>query len=140
MRSERTARYERKKDFSISGNYKTIELFRCDNVILNDVTAEEIILQDSKVIMENCRIRGSAVGLKATKSELIATNVTIRADLPIEASRSRLDFAGAYLVGKDAAATTDNRSLFIFSISRAESARYNGPLHGIHRLTKEKPL
>ncbi len=137
---ERTVRYERKKDFSISGAYKTIELIRCDNVTMNDVTAGEITIRDSKVIMENSTIRGSQVGLKATKSEIIATNVRIMADIPIQASRSRLDFAGAYLIGKKAAATTDSRSLFIFSISRAESAHYTGPLHGIHRLTKEQLL
>jgi hypothetical protein len=107
---------------------------------LCDVTAERIILKGSTVVLENARIRGGEVGLSATRSEVIATNVRIEADTPVRASRSRIDAAGVRLIGSKAAVTTQERAFLAFSVSRAESPLYTGPLHGTHRITANKPI
>jgi pimeloyl-ACP methyl ester carboxylesterase len=138
--SESAVRFDGKKNFSISGHYKTIELNRCTNARLIDVTAEQIIINNSTAIIENSRIRGRQVGLKVKKSEIVATNFKIDADTAIHASRSRLDFAGADLAAKTALVTTDNRAFLVFSISRAQSPNYTGSLHGARRVTVRKPL
>jgi pimeloyl-ACP methyl ester carboxylesterase len=136
----KSAIHEEAENLELTGRYKKIELKRCRHARLAGVTAEEIVITDSSVIIDDSSIHGKEVALQVENSDVVATNVRIAADTAIVSSRSHLDLAGARLEGRKAAVTSVDRSILLFSISRSESPYYSGPLHGTCRVTREKPL
>ncbi len=136
----RIVRFNHQRDLVLTGSYKKIELNHCTGVRIANATIDQIEISHSDVIFENCRIAGTAIGLRAVRSEIIGTNLDIEAETAIHASRSRIDLAGSRLRGKKAAVASVNRSLLIFSISHSESPHYSGPIHGSRTITRKSPL
>jgi len=127
-------------ELSFTGNYKEIEINNCKEVKIENLTAENILITDSEVILENCVIVGMGVGLKTARANIVATNITVRNDTAIYASSSRLDIAGGEIVGKEAAIVTPDNSFIIFSLGHIKSPYTDGHIHGIKNLTPENPL
>jgi len=126
----RAGRCDHEQGRLFTGRYTSIELIECKDVKIVGAIAERITADDSEVIIENSRISGAAIALSATRSDILATNVTMSAETPISASRSHLDLAGVKLLGTRTAVASDDRSVFIFSICQAESPDHTGLLHG----------
>lgn len=123
-----------------NGFYENIEIVNCQHVRIVDVTANMISISGSEVMIENSLIRSNDVSLRVINSELDLTNVYIEADVAIETSDSRLDLAGVKLVGRKFAVQAKDESLLLFSVSHAESPYTSGYLHGLRRVSDDKPL
>ena len=140
LKAAASAVHHEEQDLELTGRYKKIELNGCKHARLAKVTAEEIIITDSSVLIEDSRIQGKEVALQVENSDIVATNVRIEAETAIVSSHSHLDLAGARIEGRRAAVTSNDRSILLFSISRSESPYYSGPLHGTCRVSKGKPI
>ena len=138
--SDRVGSCSRQDGMKFTGAYRLIEVKDCRHVEIANVTAGKLDVTDSEVVIENSRIISGAVSLKADRSELVLTNVTVEGDVAIETSQSRFDLAGVKLVGKKAAVSAKRDSVLIFSVSRIESPHTTGTLHGSRTVTAEKPL
>ena len=126
--------------FFFSGHYEVIEIENCDSVLLENVTATSVSASDSAVTLENSVIKGGKTGLKLVRSQVTATNLTIRADTATLTSMSRLDLAGVELDGEKAAVTTPDNSLLLFSLGRIKSPYRDEHIHGIRNVTPDNPL
>src|SRR5690606_24909757 len=111
------------------GRYKTIRMVTCTGIVLENVQAEAIVLENSEVTLRNVQVRGSGVALKVNNSQVVATNIELEGTEAIRAANSRLDIAGASLRGGEAAVVATSDSRFIFSVSKAYSRDYEGELH-----------
>ncbi len=116
------------------GHYKTVKLVACKGIVLENLVADAIHLENAEVIMRNVRVRTDGVALSAQNSDIKATTIELRGNQAIRAGNSRLDLAGASLHGREAAVVATSDSRFIFSVSHAESPGYSGELHGVYRL------
>ncbi len=137
---DRSVQYVKKKGLVLTGSYSRIELDRCSDVRIIDAAAEQIVVDNSNVTMENVVITGKESGLLATKAKITGTSVRIEADTAIHASHSRLDLAGASLIGRKKLVETDSSAVLIFSISEAKSPHYTGPLHGYRKISTRQPF
>jgi pimeloyl-ACP methyl ester carboxylesterase len=128
------------KDLIFKGIYKHIEITNCQNVLLQDVTADFVSVDGSEVKIENSRINGREFALRADRSRIEATCVSMLADTAILTSSSTLDLAGVELVGRQAAVRTNLDSRIVFSVSRIQSPLNNGYIHGIREIDTANPL
>lgn len=125
---------------TFSGSYESIDISKCTDVLLLGVTARYVNVKGSNVTMEKTLIRGKDIGLFADHSKIVATGLTIDADVAIYASGSRLDLAAVKLLGKKAAVQAKEQSFLLFSISRIDSPFLNGNMHGIRYVTEDTPM
>lgn len=123
-----------------NGFYENIEIVNCQHVKIVDVTANMISISGSEVMIENSLIKSNDVSLRVVNSELELTNVYIEADVAIETSDSRLDLAGVKLVGRKFAVQAKDGSSLLFSVSHVESPYTSGYLHGLRKVSDDKPL
>jgi len=123
-----------------SGSYKRIEIKGCTDVLLQDVSAEHVHIEGSRVVMENSRINGRDIGLYADHSIIVATGLTVEADIAVQTSGSRLDLAAVDLQGDKAAIIAKTPSFLLFSVSRLSSPVFTGDMHGIRQLTAEESM
>lgn len=135
-----TGRCNNQDGIMFNGFYENIEIVNCQHVRIVDVTANMISISGSEVMIEDSLIKSNDVSLRVINSELELTNVYIEADVAIETSDSRLDLAGVKLVGRKFAVQAKDESLLLFSVSHAESPYTSGYLHGLHRVSDDKPL
>ena len=137
---ERQGICKNQSNIFFSGHYRDIVINNCRMVKLDNVSANNISISDSEVILENCSIVGENIGLKAVRSDIIATNLIIRNDTALYTSLSSLDIAGGEIVGTKAAIVTPDNSFFIFSLGRVKSPYTDDYIHGIKNITPENPL
>ncbi|MBU0482456.1 MAG: alpha/beta hydrolase [Proteobacteria bacterium] len=138
--SGRSASCNNQSGVTFTGNYESIEIRRCTNVTLQDVTAGYVHVFGSSIEIENSRIYGKEVGLYADHSKIIATALSINAEVAISASGSNFDLAAVSLSGRKAAVQTTEQSSLLFSISTIDSPFFRGEVHGIRRVTEDSPL
>lgn len=137
---DRTVRWSGVVGDRLTGAYGRIEITDCRDIRLQDVVAESVEITRSQVEMEDCRIGGDGTGLRVVDSILTATAVRVESDVALSTSRSRLDFAGVDLAGRERAIVSEVPSTAVFSVSRIRSPLGNGGLHGVRVLTKSNPL
>ena len=116
------------------GSYQSIEITDCQNVRLNNISAESVRLLRSSAIFDGGSITGSAVGLQVENSSVTANGLRVAAPEAVSASNSRLDLAGVHLKGSRSAVTTDSRATLLFSVSRIQSPHGSGTIHGLRNL------
>ncbi|MFL0811219.1 MAG: alpha/beta hydrolase [Agarilytica sp.] len=133
--AELKCRNEQGKTYS--GSYKRIDISKCNDVTLINVTAEEIKIKNSRVNLENVTINSSTLAMKVKKSTVHATNIEIRAKDGIQAKASRFDIAGANIQVTNKAVFATEKSRFIFSISQIQSAFSRSSVHGVYQLENE---
>jgi len=117
-----------------TGRYKAVKLIACKGVVLENLVADSIHLENAEVTLRNVRVTADKAALSAFNSQVKGTSVELRGEQAIRAGNSRLDLAGARLYGRHAAVVATEESRFIFSVSHTESPDYEGGLHGVYRL------
>ena len=102
----------------VTGHYRQIKIKECIAIKLSNLSAQEVILDESVVQMERVNITGNNRSLKMTGSTLIATATSMTGK--IEADGSRLDFAGVTLQG-DKPFKIKDKSRLVISVSRTQT-------------------
>ncbi|MDX8402921.1 MAG: alpha/beta hydrolase [Mariprofundaceae bacterium] len=126
------------KNMQISGSYRDIIIKDCSGVVLENVTARQIQIENSDVDMYRTRISSSQTGLIVRKSKLVATALDIDAKTGILSSASRLDLAGVSIRGEyNAIVAADigasKASTAVISVSRLQGQH----MHGTYMLAKK---
>lgn len=131
-RGERNRLYE--------GVYKEVEIIDCNSVTLLNVKTNKLVIHNSTVNLENCKISGSEYGIFASDSDVRITNGRIEGDIAIRARESRFDIAGTHVIGRDKLVTTKLPSNFVFSIVSAETPLERHFLHDFKVVSSLAPL
>lgn len=126
--SERVGTCSRESGKEFKGDYRSIELRDCSNIIIRNARVGQLSVFNSRLVMFDTDILGQDEGLHADNSDITITNGDISGDIAINAVSSRLDLAGVHLKGIQDAVKAVN-SKFLFSISRAHSSHMDGALH-----------
>jgi hypothetical protein len=128
LASERVGTCSRESDKEFNGDYLSIDLRDCSNIIIRNAHVGKLNVLNSRLTLIDTDILGGEVGLHADNSDITITNGDISGVTAIKSERSRFDLAGVYLVGsKDAVKAAGSK--FVFSISRAHSPHTDGALH-----------
>lgn len=126
---------DQERGIRYSGYYRRIKLNGCDNVLLENVSAESIELTHSSAEIYNLQIRpGREVAMTLNSSQLQLTNAEIRADTAIVSNISQLDLAGVKLKVDETAVIGNGDNRLILSVSRLTSPGFDGYVHGNFRL------
>jgi hypothetical protein len=105
----------------VSGGYSRIVIEDCTGLILDTVTANEIIVRNSVIEIENTNILNISVALDIDHSTVVMTAGTVHG--LVEVNSSRLDFAGVELV-QNVPFIIGGESRLVISVSRAGNSRY----------------
>jgi hypothetical protein len=105
----------------LSGSYNRITLSGCKEVTLDGITANEIIITDSAVAIQNSHFTNPQTALIITNSSTLITGGSI-AGL-VEVDNSRIDFAGIKFA-QDLPFNAARKSRLILSVSKTENGRY----------------
>lgn len=116
-------------DQQYSGHYRDVIIDRCSAVRLVNLSAERIVIRDSIVQMLGVGVRATGVAVDVSNSELTATASDFSGQIALRADASRIDFAGVHLLAFGDAVQVQRRSRLIGSISRIQSATFNGYWH-----------
>lgn len=122
------------------GDYDSIVIVGCRDVLLRNVRVREVRITDALVTIENSRIGGAQGGLRADDANVTITSSLIQAPVAIKAIGSRLDLAGVRLVGSEAAVQAPYNSKVLFSVSHVSSPYNHGSMHGWHEIDPKNPL
>ena len=118
-----------------SGYYKRVELRKCVNVLLENVSAESVSLVDSTAQVYNLEVRAEPdVGITLERSELQLTNAEINASTGIISRSSRVDVAGVAMRVHEQAVVGVGENRLVVSVSDLHSPGYQGFVHGSFRL------
>ncbi|MBU2885688.1 alpha/beta hydrolase [Gilvimarinus agarilyticus] len=118
----------------LSGHYQAIEINDCQNVFLQDVTANSLQVNNSKLVGRNVNLGSSAIGLQADNAEIELTNAHIQGDIAVSVNASQLDLAGVLIEGESEAVRAYQASEFVFSVSQMQTPDYQKNLHGVFTL------
>lgn len=113
-----------------TGNYLQVSIRHCRNIVLKNLSAKYLAISDSSVVMENVSVDTDGLAMLVERSAVTATNLYLSGSKGITVSDARLDFAGANISAIGTGIDVIYPSNFIFSISRLNSALYQGNLHG----------
>ena len=116
-----------------SGNFSSVEIKHCTAVTLSDITADNMLIEDSVVSIVNTTVHSAGIALTAIESVIVATNSTFSGKQGIVSDGSRLDFAGTSIQGHDVAFSIKKKSRIIMSVSDMSSTTYTGFTHGDYR-------
>ena len=119
------------------GDYSSIELSDCSNIIIRKARMGQLNVLNSSLSMIDSDILGKDVGLAADNADISITNGEISGAIAISALNSRLDLAGVRLQATKAVAKGVN-SKFVFSVSRAQSPHTSGYLHTYKNMADEE--
>lgn len=141
----RRARCERRTGVVFEGEYASLVINRCRQVVVRRARLGELRVLYSTVEIEDSEIGvGAATAgspLYALSSTVIVTRGRIAGDVPLTTISSRLDLAGVWLAAREAAVVARAASSVVFSLSRLETpsggARW---LHGYYAVVPGKPL
>ncbi|AFU98322.1 alpha/beta hydrolase [Simiduia agarivorans] len=122
----------------LSGAYARLSVKDCAYLEIRDATIGQLLVKDSVVKLDNVLLAGSGVVLEANESVLIGTGLTIHTEQAMKVSGSRIDWAGASITSKGDSFQVSRKSLFVFSICKAEGAGGIGKLHGSFRAEKRR--
>jgi pimeloyl-ACP methyl ester carboxylesterase len=123
-----------------TGDFSEIEIAGCDDVRISGVRAAAIRVRDSVVSLEDTQVVGSGVALTVSGSRVQATACDLTGEVGIQAERSELDLAGVELRGRRAAVLAQGPTSLLFSVSRVESRRTRGFVHGAKELARNDEL
>lgn len=120
-------------DQRVSGHFTRIVIESCIDVHLVDVTAEQVLIEDSLVEMTHVELCGPPAGAALTvrESAVRATDLRVVGHPALRADAARMDLAGATLDAPEAAVEVERGSGFIFSVSELHSGMHTGYLHGM---------
>lgn len=119
------------------GDYRSIELRDCSNIIIRKARVAQLKAFNSNLNMIDSDILGEDIGLTAENSEITITNGEISGVIAISALNSRLDLAGVHIQATKAIIRGVDSKLVI-SVSRVQSPRTSGYLHTYKNMTGEE--
>ena len=136
FRSERTGTCSGKSSMEFTGDYRSLELRDCSNIIIRNARVGQLRVFNSRVSLIDSEILGNDIGLQADNSDVTVTNGDISGVIAIKSERSRFDLAGVHLKAtQDAVRALDSK--FVFSISQVHSPHMNGNLHTYKKMNDE---
>ncbi len=135
--SERVGRCTGTNGQVFEGDYRTIKLRDCNNIIIRNARVGQLSVIDSRLEIINTTIFGKDVGLFAGNSDVTITNGEISGVIAINAVLSRFDIAGVSLQGTQVSVKGVD-SKFIFSVSKVSSPHRDGFLHIYKSLVDEE--
>lgn len=109
---------------TLRGHYARITIKECTGVLLDGVTADELIVNDSVIEVQHSHLLGEHTSLAVTKSVIMMTGGSIAGLVKLD--QARIDFAGVRLT-KEIPFKINTRSRLVLSVNRAGNNRY---LHG----------
>lgn len=105
----------------LRGHYNRIVLNECTGVLLDGVTANQLIVTDSLVEIQNSHLSGEATSFTVTNSVVAMTGSSVSGI--VQLNNSRIDFAGvSFAREKPFSITTKSR--LVLSVNRAGKNRY----------------
>lgn len=135
--SERVGTCSSESGLVFSGDYRSIELRDCSNIVIRNARIGRLSVHNSSVTLFDTDITGEDEGLYAYNADVTITNGDISgATVAIKAENSRLDLAGVHLRGGQDSVQAVN-SKIVFSISQVHSPRLEGSIHAYHSKINE---
>ncbi len=122
------------KNQEVTGNYKNLTIKSSKGIVIKDVTAQHLKIEDSEVTMENSWVAGKEIGLDIINSIVYLTGTNISGNTAIRVYNSNVDLAGSYLKGKNNLIKSERESTIVFSVCKVESPKMKGSVHKIIRL------
>lgn len=126
---------ENKHGVTFTGVFSRVTIDKCEDVRLSNVTATELAIRNSKVDLVNVRVTGTDTAARISNSLLVGTNVEWRADIGLDVTDSRLDLAGAELIGTRRAIVSHGASVIICSLCQLSGGHASRPWHGVFELS-----
>ncbi|MBD1401531.1 alpha/beta fold hydrolase [Pelovirga terrestris] len=111
-----------------SGNFATLQIDNCSDVLIHDAQVAQLITSDSQVTIERSLLGNDAQGIavQTLRSTLTLTGVDIKGRIGMQMDQSRIDLAGGrFLETPLAVMAVGNPSSILFSSS---IKRLNGQL------------
>ncbi len=123
-----------KKGIHIFGAYRNISISQCTGVVMEDVDAKEIQIEDSEVDIYNSRFRSNDTGMIVKNSVVTATALDIDAKTAISIYASKLDLAGVNILCEKGAIhfSGGDNSVVQISVSKIQGEY----LHTVYGLAK----
>jgi pimeloyl-ACP methyl ester carboxylesterase len=118
-----------------TGRYNKVSIHNCEQIELRDISADELIIENSLVYIDNTEISDSNTACIMNNSIIVATNLVCNGETGLIADNSRLDFAGTIVSGTVSAADIKNESYLVLSVSRIQGPDYSGTAHGTYKLS-----
>jgi pimeloyl-ACP methyl ester carboxylesterase len=136
----RVGRCERQRGVRFEGDYASIDVVDCQDVVLTDVRASSVRMRSSEATLDRVHVSGGGAGLWVEGSRVMVTASEFSGDVGLVVDGSDLDLAGVELRGQRASIHANGPSQLIVSISRIESPVASGYLHGVYDVGKGKEL
>lgn len=132
---------DNKDNQSYSGTIKRLVIKNCNDIVIRNANIEELLINNSKVTVENSVINNKHTAMIVKNSNITLTASTVIADTAIKSFSSHLDVAGTFLHGRKAAVVSPIESTIIFSLVSIRSPHTQDPVaHGFKVVTPIKPL
>ena len=131
---------ERKRKAVFEGEYATLIIKSCDGALIRNARVRALRIYSSTVTIEDSEIGGGEIGLHAHSATVVMTGGAISGKVAINVLGSRLDLAGVRVTATEAAVRAQRTSSVVFSVSRIESPRTRGVVHGYYAVTPRTPL
>lgn len=117
-----------------TGTYDKIILRNCVNFNLNNITAEQIIIENSDGEIYDLTLRSTETALDVKDSVVRITVANITGKIGIRTNNGRLDLAGITLVASETGAKfLDEESYMIFSVSDLSTPLFKENIHKVYR-------
>lgn len=138
---QRYAHCDNQNNTLYSGTFTKLTINNCKNVLIRDANIEQLVISDSRVVLQNVDLVSRSTALTVKRSNVEITAGSIRGKIGIKADQSRLDIAGTTLISEDATMTTHSTASAIFSLSPRSGGIYQDEiLHGRTMVTADSPL
>jgi hypothetical protein len=136
LSSDRVGTCSGKSGMEFKGDYRSIELRDCEDVLIRNARIGRLSVIRSRATLLDTDILGKEEGLLADNSDITVTNGNISGEIAIRAKNSRLDLAGVHLDGsRDAVKAMGSKLLF--SVSWVHSPHTDGALHTYKKMNDE---
>ena len=124
-----------------SGRFEHLIINECRHVTIENAKIDLLEIKNSSVTIYNSEIGAGEKALETDSSTVFATATTFKADTPILANNSRLDFAGVDIKATKNAIESQVQTYATFSLSTVESPNHTGYVHGVYTVSAtEQPF
>jgi len=115
-----------------SGNYSSLRINNCHNILLRNVVIDDLEIVDSQVVIENSIFQASAhkPALSLLRSNVVITGADIVADTGIITNQSRIDLAGVRFVGAQSAIKGEGNPSSVLCSSSVKL--FDGTMEALH--------
>lgn len=114
-----------------SGNFKSLKLDQCSNVIIESARIGTLEIRDSVVTMQDTVVAGSDTAMLVLRSRVTGTALNIEGATAIFSDESELDLAGVSLRASHKALDMPGSGRVYFSVSDVAAPDFTGDAHFI---------